>query len=86
MKRCDRRRRCGNVGIRRSLPDFQARREGGKTRPWSFPRFPRRGISTATLPPLPLVAFGGEHHPGQRRCQFRVRERAENLFSQEVKS
>src|SRR5215471_17954151 len=30
------RRRCGNVGIRRSLPDFQARWEGWKTPPFEF--------------------------------------------------
>jgi len=40
-----------NVEIRRSCfwPDFQARRKEGKTRfcLWSFPRFPRRVISTA---------------------------------------
>ena len=50
--RDSRRRRCGNVEIRRFgfLPDFQARRKEGKTRfcLWSFPRFPRRVISTAT--------------------------------------
>ena len=53
-----RRRRGGNVG-----PDtvgIQARREGGKTRGGSFPRFPRRGISTATLPPSPLRVLGGQ--------------------------
>src|SRR5579875_2542381 len=44
-----RRRRGGNVGIRRRcfLPDFQARWEEGETRGLSFPRFPRGGISTA---------------------------------------
>ena len=50
MKRDDRRRRGGNVGP--DIVGIQARREGGKTRRGSFPRFPRRGISTATLPAL----------------------------------
>src|SRR5271157_2192332 len=56
-----RRRGCGNVGIRRSLPDFQARRKEGETRFLSFPRFPRRGISAAWQPPffhdLPRLCF-----------------------------
>ena len=58
MKRENRRRRGGNVG-----PDtvgIQARREGGETRSGSFPRFPRRGISTATFPPAPLRVLGGQ--------------------------
>jgi hypothetical protein len=86
VRRYDRRRRCGNVGIRRSLPDFQARREGGKTRRWSFPRFPRRVISTATLSPLPLGVSKREQHPRRRRFVLRVRAQGEKLFSQEVKS
>src|SRR6516164_11564453 len=49
-----RRRRCGNVEIRRFCfwPDFQARREVWETRLgfWSFPGFPRRIISTAGRP------------------------------------
>ncbi len=86
MRRYPRRRRCGNVGIRRSLPDFQARREGWKTRRLSFPRFPRRVISTATLSSLPLGVSKGEQHPRRRRFLFRVRARGEKLFPQEVKS
>jgi hypothetical protein len=86
VKRYDRRRRCGNVGMRRFLPDFQARREGGKTRRGSFPRFPRRGISTATLSSLPLGVWKGEQHPRRRRFVLRVRAQGEKLFSQEVKS
>ena len=86
MKRYHRRRRCGNVGIRRSLPDFQARREGWKTRRLRFPPFPRRGISTATLSPLPLGVSKGEQHPRRRRSLFRVGARGEKRFSQEVKS
>jgi hypothetical protein len=86
VKRYNRRRRCGNVGIRRSLPDFQARREGGKTRRGSFPRFPRRVISTAPLSPVPLGVSKGEQHPRRRRSLFRVGARGEKLFSQEVKS
>jgi cytochrome c peroxidase len=31
-----RRRRCGNVGIRRLVPEFQARREGRETRFFEF--------------------------------------------------
>lgn len=42
-----RRRRGGNVGTRRFLPDLQARWEEWETRLLSFPRFPRRVISTA---------------------------------------
>jgi hypothetical protein len=42
-----RRRRGGNVEIRRGLPDFQARWKEGETRFLSFPRFPRGVISTA---------------------------------------
>ena len=86
MKRYVRRRRCGNVGIRRCLPDFQARREGWKTRRLSFPPFPRRVISTATLSPLPLGVSKGEQHLRRRRLVFRVRAQGEKLFSQEVKS
>ena len=84
MRRYARRRRCGNVG-----PDtvgIQARREGGKTRSGSFPRFPRRGISTATLSSLPLGVWKREPHPRRRRLWFRVRARGEKLFFQEVKS
>lgn len=86
MKRHDRRRRCGNVGIRRFLPGFQARREGWKTRRGSFPRFPRRVISTATRSPLPHGVWKGEQHPRRRRFLLRVRSQGEKLFSQEVKS
>src|SRR5271157_1759790 len=86
VKRYDRRRRCGNVGIRRLGPDFQARREGWKTRRGSFPRFPRRVISTATLSPLPRRVWKGEPHPRWRRFWLRVRSQGEKLFSQEVKS
>ena len=86
MKRYHRRRRCGNVGIRRSLPDFQARREGWETRCLSFPRFPRRGISTATRSSLPLGVSKGEQHPRRRRFVLRVRAQGEKLFFQEVKS
>ena len=86
MKRYHRRGRCGNVGIRRSLPDFQARREGWETRRGSFPRFPRRGISTATLSSLPLGVSKGEQHPRRRRFVLQVRAQGEKLFSQEVKS
>ena len=60
-RKAPRRRRGGNVGIRRFLPDFQARGEGweksrsphapGLSGDGTFPPFPRRGISTATLPP-----------------------------------
>ena len=39
------------VALWKESAPFQARREGGKSRV-SFPRFPRRGISTAT-PLLP---------------------------------
>jgi len=42
-----RRRRGGNVEIRRGLPDFQARWKEWETRFLSFPRFPRGVISTA---------------------------------------
>jgi hypothetical protein len=42
-----RRRRGGNVEIRRFLPDFQARWKEWETRFLSFPRFPRGVISTA---------------------------------------
>ena len=86
MRRYDRRRRCGNVGIRRLRPDFQARREGGKTRRGSFPRFPRRVISTATRSPLPRRVSKGEQHPQRRRFLLRVRAQGEKLLSQEVKS
>jgi hypothetical protein len=84
VKRYHRRRRCGNVG-----PDevgIQARREGWKTRRLSFPRFPRRGISTATLSSPPCGLGKGEQHPRRRRSLFRVGARGEKLFSQEVKS
>ena len=67
MKRENRRRRGGNVG-----PDgvgIQARREGGKTRGGSFPRFPRRGISTATRPPL----AGGRGREGGPHATAEVR-------------
>ena len=68
----DRRRRCGNVEIARFgfWRDFQARWEAWKS-PGAvlslrlavgrtFPRFPRRVISTAILPPpFASSAFGG---------------------------
>ena len=41
-----RRRRGGNVGIRRFLPDFQARWKEWETRCLSFPRFPGGVISS----------------------------------------
>ena len=56
--RNSRRRRGGNVGIRRLLPDFQARREGWKTQGLSFPGFPPRVISTALV--LDLGLYGAK--------------------------
>ena len=85
MKTYDRRGRCGNVGIRRFLPDFQARREGWKTRPWSFPGFPRRGISTATLP-LRQLASWGETPVGDGEASLFGYEGEPRIFPQEVKS
>jgi len=84
VKRYERRRRCGNVGIRRSLPDFQARREGGKTRSGSFPRFPRRGISTATLLRRQGGASGGSAAREGRGSYFRD-EGKPRILPQEVK-
>ena len=69
MRRYDRRRRCGNVGIRRFLPDFQARWKGWKTRFGflSFPRFPRGVISTAIFSPFPAArGVVREHRPRTR--------------------
>jgi hypothetical protein len=86
MRRYDRRRRCGNVGIRRFWPDFQARWKGWKTRSLSFPRFPRGVISTAIFSSsAPLRDIGREDRPRLRRPVWRVGRRAGNLFSQEVK-
>ena len=84
MKREDRRRRGGNVGIRRSLPDFQARREGWKTRSGSFPRFPRRGISTATPSLLPLGVCGGAR-PATAEVIVAGTRASREFFPQEVK-
>src|SRR6266568_2340824 len=63
-----RRRGCGNVGIRRGGPDFQARWKGWETRLRSFPGFPRRVISTAWrartfcgAEPLPLRRVAPHH-------------------------
>jgi hypothetical protein len=83
VKRYDRRRRGGNVG-----PDavgIQARREGGKTRRGSFPRFPPRGISTATLPPLARVGRreGGPTETAEVLVAGRMASRED--FFQEVK-
>jgi hypothetical protein len=85
VTRDDRRRRCGNVGIRRLLPDFQARREGGKTRSGSFPRFPRRGISTATLFLLQRGSWGEALARDGEGCDFQY-EGESRIFPQEVKS
>ena len=85
MKRYQRRRRGGNVGIRRSWPDIQARREGGKTRGGRFPRFPRRGISTATLP-SPARAGRPEGGPSETAVgAVAGRQASREAFSQEVK-
>ncbi len=86
MRKYARRRRGGNVGIRRFGPDFQARWKEWETRLGSFPRFPRGVISTARLlPPLPARGSWREHRPRLRRFLLWVRGRAENLLSQEVK-
>jgi hypothetical protein len=83
MKRDGRRRRGGNVGP--AAGGIQARREGWKTRGESFPRFPRRGISTATLPLLPLVACEGSTRREGRGAGGGYADEARN-FPQEVKS
>jgi hypothetical protein len=94
----NRRRRCGNVGIARLgfWRDFQARGEAWKSPGASFslqltvgrtfPRFPRRVISTATFPPPLPRAFKGSaaRDGGGSGCW--VRGQAENFFSQEVNS
>ena len=88
MRKYTRRRRCGNVGIRRFGPDFQARWKEWETRLGflSFPRFPRRVISTAIFSPFPAARGGGREHGARlRRFSLRARTLAENLFSQEVK-
>jgi hypothetical protein len=88
MRRYTRRRRGGNVGIRRFCfwPDFQARWKEWETRWGSFPRFPRGVISTAIFSSFPPDRGGGrEHRPRLGRFLLRVQRRAENLFSQEVK-
>ena len=88
MRRYARRRRCGNVGIRRFWPDFQARWKGWKTRFGflSFPRFPRGVISTAIFVPFPPAqGVGREQRPRLRRFVWRVGGRGGNFFFQEVK-
>jgi hypothetical protein len=83
VKRYDRRRRCGNVG-----PDavgIQARRKEWKTRGGSFPRFPRRGISTATLPLLQLGRWGETSAREGEGSAFGYAGQA-GIFLQEAKS
>lgn len=83
MKREKRRRRGGNVG-----PDqvgIQARREGWKTRRGSFPRFPRRGISTATLPPLARAGRREGWPPERAEVLVAGRMASREAFLQEVK-
>ena len=89
MRRCARRRRCGNVGIRRFWPDFQARWKGWKTRFGflSFPRFPRGVISTAIFAPFPPAqGVGREQRPRLRRFVWRVEGELEISFSRRSSS
>lgn len=86
MKSYTRRRHGGNVG-----PDavgIQARWKEWETRSvfLSFPRFPRRGISTARPSPSSLApSVWREHRRRVPTFLLRVQRRGRNISSQEVK-
>ena len=82
MKRYDRRRRCGNVGIRRFLPDFQAQREGWETRRLSFSTLSSARHFHSDAPPTPSRSGHLEGVPAET-AEVRVsgtRARRESFF------